>query len=235
MPRDRKKPTPASRPGKTVEANPSRPSRKRDYVDVPTAKDGSCSMAALDALHAAVNGPPKVPETISAAAIAGRSLSVLHAHDQDRDGSVLACLCRAWAMLQTMNARNWGVRRAGAMEAVEEAVEAWEKQNNTTRRRTMITCDGCGLCCSEMCSPPFLADSYDEDVRILAEMPADVREEYELGMAARMCSARDNVPCFWLTPNKRCKHYLHRPVTCRVTVIPGGPACLRWRAENDKH
>jgi Fe-S-cluster containining protein len=91
-------------------------------------------------------------------------------------------------------------------------------------------CDDCnGACCREMNSPPFCG-AEDPGLRAL---PPAVRADYEAGMKDRDRQGwPDAVPCFWLTPDNRCKHYEHRPEICRAMEMGGG-SCLAWRARRE--
>jgi hypothetical protein len=90
----------------------------------------------------------------------------------------------------------------------------------------MVTeCDGCGgACCREMNSPPFDGGL---DPFFLA-LPPGARADYEAGMAKRKAEGCPGPePCFWLTPEGRCRYYDHRPRICRE-VLMGGDACRNW-------
>jgi Fe-S-cluster containining protein len=86
-----------------------------------------------------------------------------------------------------------------------------------------ITCDGCGVCCMEVCSPPF----HPSDVE---DLPRDVLHSYREGVTLEKAAGwSEGVPCFWLDcKTKRCRHYEHRPESCRDFVV-GDEACLAWR------
>ena len=88
-------------------------------------------------------------------------------------------------------------------------------------------CRDCGACCAEMNSPPFMPEHFDGTE--LNALPVDVREDFLDGMRARNRDDwPDNVPCFWLTDDLRCKHYNHRPEICREFEV-GSEACQGWR------
>lgn len=43
-------------------------------------------------------------------------------------------------------------------------------------------------------------------------------------------AANNPIPCLWYDEAaKRCRHYEHRPETCREAVVPGDEACLATR------
>lgn len=82
------------------------------------------------------------------------------------------------------------------------------------------TCpDGCGLCCAEMGTPPMLMDEY-------AALPPALQWDRD----AHHDRYGDALPCLWFdTEAKRCKHYEHRPLTCREAVVPGDEDCTLFR------
>ncbi len=90
-----------------------------------------------------------------------------------------------------------------------------------------ITCEACGLCCTEMGSPPFMPEHVGGVE--LQRLPAVVRKDYENGMKLRDAIGwPDGEPYFWLMEDQRCKHYQHRPEICREFKV-GGEACRGWR------
>lgn len=93
------------------------------------------------------------------------------------------------------------------------------------------SCEGCGACCLEQGSPPFLGPDDPE----LAALPPFVLASYRTGMAGRADAGwNDGVPCFWLDLNsRRCTHYEHRPAICREALERGDVACQSWRATFD--
>jgi uncharacterized protein len=93
---------------------------------------------------------------------------------------------------------------------------------------TINSCDGCGACCMEQCSPPFV---FPRDPQ-LAALPAEVLESYHAGLRQRDADGwPDAVPCFWFDlESRQCIHYEHRPEICRTGVEIGDEACRSWRA-----
>ena len=92
-----------------------------------------------------------------------------------------------------------------------------------------VTCDDCGACCATMCSPLFPPEHIDGTE--LGRLPLNVRKEFEDGIKARAETGwPDDVPCFWLTSDLKCKHYDHRPEICRELEV-GSERCLSWRDE----
>ena len=91
------------------------------------------------------------------------------------------------------------------------------------------SCNGCGACCMEMNSPPFIGRTDPE----LIALPAEVRESYEARMRKRDADGwPDGVPCFWLDmTTKQCTHYEHRPDVCRNALERNDAACHEWRKE----
>lgn len=91
------------------------------------------------------------------------------------------------------------------------------------------SCDGCGACCIEMCSPPFLGPEDPE----YWELPAELRDDYDRGMNQRDADGwPDGVPCFWLDQTtKKCRHYEYRPDICRNGLQRNDEACLAWREQ----
>lgn len=118
-------------------------------------------------------------------------------------------------------------------------------------------CDGCGACCEGMSSPPGyviyfpLAGQQIQDWALdpvqwpdaalwpnvpeslkheLAEYYAHARAQIEAGVS-RAEAYRDGEPCCWYDPvSKRCKHYEHRPQTCRDFQL-GEASCLAYRSD----
>ena len=90
----------------------------------------------------------------------------------------------------------------------------------------VISCDGCGACCMEIGSPPFIGED-DPDFQSL---PDDVRHEFQVGLERRAAAGwPDPAPCFWFNwTTKRCMHYEHRPSICREFEI-GSLACRGYR------
>lgn len=89
------------------------------------------------------------------------------------------------------------------------------------------SCDGCGACCMEQCSPPFLGPTDPE----LATLPPSVLADYRRGMEQRDRDGwPDAVPCFWFdSESRKCRHYEHRPEICREALIRGDDGCRLWR------
>ena len=85
-----------------------------------------------------------------------------------------------------------------------------------------ITCDDCGACCAEVCSPPFVDETH--------RLPRPVYDDYLLGIGHRETHGFGDIPCFWLTADRKCRHYDHRPDVCREFEV-GSEGCLAWRDE----
>ena len=92
----------------------------------------------------------------------------------------------------------------------------------------VVSCDNCGVCCEEQGLPP--------GYRVPALpvfIPLELREELELHQQEerQLGSTRHErgLPCIWYDhETKRCRHYEHRPPTCRDLPV-GGQSCLFWR------
>lgn len=84
-------------------------------------------------------------------------------------------------------------------------------------------CDGCGLCCMEMRTPPFDSDE-------ISDLPKWLRGAFRA--QRERCFAEDTPecsPCFWLDlDTKQCKQYLYRPFECR-DFQPASAGCNRHR------
>ena len=98
----------------------------------------------------------------------------------------------------------------------------------TNELEIITDCNGCGSCCLEMCSPPFLGPTDEEYLAL----PDAVQCSYDLGMAQREEDGWiDGVACFWFDKeSRRCKHYEHRPEICR-DFDRGCEACHGWREQ----
>lgn len=92
-------------------------------------------------------------------------------------------------------------------------------------------CDACnGACCREMNKPPFTLT----EIKGLPEaIWADHVASMNMWPRLTSDSCPVGVPCFWLAPDNRCKHYEHRPGVCRDMPM-GGESCVSWRARRDK-
>lgn len=94
----------------------------------------------------------------------------------------------------------------------------------------VTNCDDCGACCTEQEALPVgwylgnLGDPNSLPPELLAELKAMADEFMKTGWP-------NGTACVWYdAETKRCKHYEHRPDTCREeNVVPGNDSCLRWR------
>jgi Fe-S-cluster containining protein len=97
------------------------------------------------------------------------------------------------------------------------------------------TCDGCGVCCLYMRTPPFLFGSFWrshgaplEDISELHNLPKYLRNEL-IHHLENNCDGDPYVPCCWFDPEtKQCRHYEWRPRPCRDFKV-GGDDCLTAR------
>ena len=77
-------------------------------------------------------------------------------------------------------------------------------------------CIGCGACCMMMTVPPDCGEP--EDDAWWESLPESLQEE--IGAVEGY-----GQPCIWLDiETRRCKHYEHRPPTCRK-FNPGNAVC----------
>lgn len=105
------------------------------------------------------------------------------------------------------------------------------------------SCEGCGACCREQCSPPgyvmMLAHGTGgypdpEDIERFKNLPEEVMativehlEKLRSGERGR----NGDTPCIWFDKQKRqCRHYEHRPNICRGLEV-GSDGCRFWRQE----
>jgi len=92
----------------------------------------------------------------------------------------------------------------------------------------VLNCDGCGLCCMHMSSPPF----HEEEWLVL---PPNVRADYEAALDASADAWEvhgiDARPCGWFDMvTRKCRHHEFRPEICRDFEV-GGEACLGTRGD----
>lgn len=102
-------------------------------------------------------------------------------------------------------------------------------------------CSGCGTCCTKIGMPPFLVSNpllpadppygsvagwscehtFTRDMDIFASMPPDLLREHA-DLVLGMTGDPTGQPCIWLDPEtKACRHYEHRPTSCRVWPVLG--------------
>lgn len=101
----------------------------------------------------------------------------------------------------------------------------------------VLTCDGCGVCCLHMRSPPHMVyttkdgahssmgglaqDDYD---RLMAA-PEEARQIRLAGLLDPLDKRPDHSPCSWLDQNTlKCRFYEFRPDICRDFEV-GCDAC----------
>lgn len=91
------------------------------------------------------------------------------------------------------------------------------------------SCDGCGACCMEMNSPPFIGRDDPE----FQTLPKSIQDDYLKGMEKRDADGwPDGVPCFWLDlDTRKCKQYQNRPEICRNGLERNDDGCRHWRKE----
>ena len=100
----------------------------------------------------------------------------------------------------------------------------------------VAVCEGCGACCEYMGFPPGFApllrgeQCCHEDLARLAALPATLLASLRQRLAT-MTAADWDGPCCWFDAlTRQCKHYGHRPQTCRDAIEAGDDACQRLRA-----
>jgi Fe-S-cluster containining protein len=106
----------------------------------------------------------------------------------------------------------------------------------------VLNCDGCGACCMEMRSPPFILyigddgefHAYDEcdeeELHWLMTAPPQARVEYMQRVLVDE-EVPSEAPCVWLDlETRRCRYYQHRPQICRDFDL-GSDGCHRWRKQ----
>lgn len=94
----------------------------------------------------------------------------------------------------------------------------------TKHELSVITCDGCGVCCLSMGVPPFLQNEIET-------LPDVLRNEIDTFLINEPDRETSGKPCFWYDINsKKCKHHQHRPFVCEDFEI-GSAACLNYRKQ----
>ena len=107
-----------------------------------------------------------------------------------------------------------------------------EQENRTQPHLPVVSCDGCGVCCTQMAHPPFKLGVGDSpDAKYWNAMPEDIRDgvlEFLGGFKHK--KGQVDPPCIWLDQDsRRCTNYAYRPTICRNFEV-GCPDCLGWRA-----
>ena len=86
----------------------------------------------------------------------------------------------------------------------------------------VLNCDDCGVCCSEMGTPPFVRHE-------IYDLPPQLRDEilkWEIKEPDRENSEKS---CYWWNSETgHCKQYDYRPTTCRDFEV-GCDSCLSYR------
>jgi len=82
-----------------------------------------------------------------------------------------------------------------------------------------ITCDNCGVCCSELGTPPFLGFE-------IFKLPVDLKDEV---LKKGFGDDKIGQPCYWWDPKtKKCTQHKNRPQLCR-DFKAGSDSCLAFR------
>lgn len=91
-----------------------------------------------------------------------------------------------------------------------------------------IKCEGCGICCMHMATPPY---SSVEELELPAEVRDDLRAVRESAAMQREVWGADYKPCGWFDMvTRKCRHYEDRPSTCR-DFEAGGASCRAMRKD----
>jgi Fe-S-cluster containining protein len=98
----------------------------------------------------------------------------------------------------------------------------------------VVSCDGCGACCSTVGLPPgfgvFLEPDWgrwypwavgSENHRRFLALPSGAMQILASGTA-------DRGPCAFLDEHQRCRFYALRPAACEAFEV-GGPFCREFR------
>lgn len=84
----------------------------------------------------------------------------------------------------------------------------------------VISCDGCGACCSKQGTPPMVFEEYNALPKHLQWNIDEHALRYDYAL-----------PCLWYnTELKRCSNYDHRGHVCREFEV-GGEFCLSMRED----
>lgn len=103
----------------------------------------------------------------------------------------------------------------------------------------VTNCEGCGVCCTSMRTPPHMVFYVNEEYEPIGEdcqddynrLMAAPEEARQVRLAKMMGDAPDESPCSWLDPEtKQCRWYEFRPDICRDFDV-GGESCLSARKE----
>lgn len=102
----------------------------------------------------------------------------------------------------------------------------------------VIDCEGCGLCCTHMGSPPGFAAARlhpgAEDYTLWLALPGELRQELtdyytSVERGESIDRAAERLPCLWYDDaTRKCRHHEFRPFVCRDLRV-GGYSCLRIR------
>ena len=91
-----------------------------------------------------------------------------------------------------------------------------------------ITCNGCGVCCMHMGSPPFIPS---EESRLPPEIKASLDAVRETQRLQYQTHGTDYTPCGWFDMETRqCRHHEHRPDVCREFEV-GSEYCRNMRKD----
>jgi Fe-S-cluster containining protein len=86
-----------------------------------------------------------------------------------------------------------------------------------------VTCEGCGVCCTEVPVPPYL-----DEIDFIP--PALQREVYAARLIEEQLIAEKRACIWWDRSTKKCTHHEDRPNICREYEV-SGELCLETRAK----
>lgn len=92
----------------------------------------------------------------------------------------------------------------------------------------VVSCDGCGVCCMHMGTPPFA----DDEVSLLPQGVFDSLQAIrETSRVQYLVHGTNYTPCGWFNMETRqCRHHEHRPRVCRDFAI-GAEYCINLRRD----
>ncbi len=95
-------------------------------------------------------------------------------------------------------------------------------------------CEGCGVCCMHMRTPPFFpgTDEYNGLPKALRdEVKAHALRETPCSKRLDLLGMAEDAPCLWFDMRAgTCREWEIRPITCRE-FVPGESACVKMRGE----
>lgn len=90
-------------------------------------------------------------------------------------------------------------------------------------------CDGCGVCCMHMATPPYSEAEYRNLMQNHNTVFVDLLKARESRRMQWEVHGQDFIPCGFLDMvTRQCRHYEHRPEICRDFEL-GGDDCMAFR------